>query len=80
MHCIDFFSGSFEDMGIFQVFQFSFDRGGVISNHNRLIDKYMKNVQIFKTTTQKKERSTQCIILLHFLLFSQLKIICFYKI
>ena len=36
MHCVDFFlSGSFEDMGIFDVFQLSFDGGGVISTHNR---------------------------------------------
>ena len=34
--------------------------------------KYVKNDHIFKATTQKK--STQCIILLLFLLFSQIKI------
>ena len=27
MHCDGFFSGSFEDMGIFHVFQLSFDGG-----------------------------------------------------
>ena len=33
---IFFFSVSFEDMGIFHVFQLSFDEGGgVISTHNR---------------------------------------------
>ena len=37
IHCVDFFlSCSFDDMGIFHVFQLSFDGGGgVISTHNR---------------------------------------------
>ena len=30
-----FFSGSFEDMGIFHVFHHSFNGGGIISIHNR---------------------------------------------
>ena len=30
MHCVDFFlSGSFEDMGIFHIFNLRFDEGGV---------------------------------------------------
>ena len=51
MHCDFFFINSFEDMGIYHVFQHSFDRGGVIPIHNRWIDKirekypYLKNYQ-----------------------------------
>ena len=53
MHCVFFFlSGSCEDMGIFHVFQISFD-DLMISTHNS-----EKNPHIFKTTNQKKKIST----------------------
>ena len=38
------------------------------------LQNYVKNGLIFKTANQKKKISTQCLILLLFLLFSQIKI------
>ena len=60
MQCVDLFlSGSFEDMGIFYVFELSFDGGrGVISTHNIKIDQYVKkNADIIKGTTKKNQHS-----------------------
>ena len=48
---IVFFGGSFEDMGIFHVFQLSFDGGGVISTHNRYIDNIREKCPYLQTTT-----------------------------
>ena len=74
MHRVEkkYWSGSFEDRGIFTFLNLVMMGEGALCAHYRSIDKFVKNVPIFKTTTQKK--STQCIILLLFLSFSQIKI------
>ena len=54
---LGFFSGSFENIGIFHVFQPSFDGGLHQSITDRYI-KYVKNAHIFKTTTQTKKINT----------------------
>ena len=55
-------------MVIFHVFQLSFDGegGGDISTHNRYIDKSVQKCPHLKN--QLKKKSTQCIILLLFLI------------
>ena len=70
MNCLYcFLIGSFEDMGILHVFIYL----SVMGRYNPLSIKtklkYVKNAHIFKATTQKK--STQCILLFLFLLFTQ---------
>ena len=65
MHCVDilfFLSGSYEDMGIFHVFQLSF--------HGPITDKIDKYV---KLPLKRKKKSARGIVLLLFLLFSQIK-------
>ena len=70
-------SASFEDMAIFHGIQLSYDRGeGALSALYRSIDKFVKNAHNMSLSSRPplKKKSTQCIILSLFLLFSQVKI------
>ena len=69
MHCVEEkkISGGFEDRPILWTFYTN------LSLETIYLQNYVKNGLIFKTTNQKKI-STQYIILLLFLLFSQIKI------
>ena len=69
-------SGSFEDRAIFHVSQLSYG-GGALCAHYRSIDKFVKNGENWPYLQNYHSKiffSTQCIILLLFLLFSQIKI------
>ena len=67
MHCVEFFfSGGCEGRPILRVFF-----GSKLSIY---LQNYVKNGLIFKTANQIIFFSAQCIILLLFLLFSQIKI------
>ena len=73
-----FLSAGFEDMAIFHGIQVSYDYGGgALSALYRSIDKFVKNAHTMSLSLQpplKRKISTQCIISLLFLLFSQIKI------
>ena len=64
-----YFSGGCEDMPILQAFFTNFSLETIY-----LSPDIRENGYIFKTSTQKKKISTQCIILFIFLWFSQIKI------
>ena len=64
MHCVEkkSLSGSFEDRGIFNVSQLSYDRrGGGLCAHYRSIDKFVKNDHNMALSSQPplQKKSTQ---------------------
>ena len=69
MHCVDFFFFFGFFLGFFWAFLTNFAPNLSIYHQN-----YVKNGYIFKTVNQIFFFSTQCIILLLFLVFSQIKI------